>query len=387
VRAYYDAHTKDMVRPARATITIAQILRVITAADSAATRNHAIELRNRILAGEKFEDVAKAESADSGSAENGGELGKSTRGQFVAPFENAAQALGVGEISQPVLTQFGYHLIRVDSRVGDTLALHHILLRITQSDSAAARTDRKADSLSKVAGGAELPARLDSAVKLLKLTSSRTAVIEGEPAIVNGALVPSVSAWAFGGAKVGETSDLFDDANGYYIARLESITPGGTPSLDAVKGDIRNELLRKKQIDQLVAPARQLAIAAAASSFEQAAKVLNTQLGHSGPFSRVSEVPGVGRANQVIGAAFTLPLGAISEPIKTDEGVFVIRVDRRVNADRKTFEAQKPALRQQRLQAMQQARVRIFVTNLRESAKIKDYRKKVQESLRHTSAQ
>ena len=61
---------------------------------------------------------------------------------FLDAFETAAEALKPGEISQPVLTQFGYHLIRLDSRNGDTLALHHILLRITQSDSDADRTDR-----------------------------------------------------------------------------------------------------------------------------------------------------------------------------------------------------------------------------------------------------
>jgi peptidyl-prolyl cis-trans isomerase D len=386
IRTYYDTHKEEMEHPGRAMVSITQIRRTITPADSAAVKAHAIELRNRILAGEKFEDIAKSESADSGSALQGGDLGQTPKGRFVPDFEKAAYALKPGEISQPVLTQFGYHIIRLDSLKGDTIALHHILLRIAQSDSAASRTDRKADSLSKIAANAEAPARFDSAVKLLHLDISRAAVIEDEPAMLNGAPVPSVSAWAFGGARVGESSDLYEDDGGYYLARLESITPGGTPSLDAVKGDIKNLLIKKKQIDNLVGPARKLAQAAAASSFEQAAAVLHTDLGHSQPFTRVGEVPGVGRANEVIGAAFTLPLGAISQPIKTDEGVFVIRVDRRILADRKTFDAQKTMLRQQRQQAMQQARIRSFAANLRETAKITDNRKKVQAALSHTAA-
>jgi peptidyl-prolyl cis-trans isomerase D len=161
VRAYYDTHKKMFDRPGTAKVSILTLPRVVSAADSAAVRNRAIALRARIAGGEKFEDVAKAESADSGSAANGGDLGKGVRGRFVPAFETAAYALKPGELSQPVLTPFGYHIIRVDSRKGDTLSLRHILLRIQQSDSAATATDRRADSLSRIAASTDQPAKFD----------------------------------------------------------------------------------------------------------------------------------------------------------------------------------------------------------------------------------
>ena len=71
-------------------------------------------------------------------------------------FEKAVEGLKPGEISQPVLTPFGYHLIRLDSRSGDTTALHHLLLRIQPSYSSAAKIDREADRLSKMAAGRSL---------------------------------------------------------------------------------------------------------------------------------------------------------------------------------------------------------------------------------------
>src|SRR6185503_15481010 len=135
-------------------------------------------------------------------------------------FEAAAYALKPGEISQPVLTPFGYHLIRVDEKKGDTLSLRHILLRIQQSDSTALRTDRKADSLVKIAAGTSVPTRLDSAAKLLKLTPEKAEAIEGQPLFAGGRTVPSVSAWAFGGPKVGEISDMYDSDDAYFVARL-----------------------------------------------------------------------------------------------------------------------------------------------------------------------
>jgi peptidyl-prolyl cis-trans isomerase D len=385
IRAYYDAHKKDMAQPGRARITVTEIPRIITAADTASVRAHAMALRDSIIGGAKFEDIAKAESADSGSAVQGGDLGKGVKGRFVPAFEAAAAALKPGEISQPVLTQFGYHLIRLDSRSGDTLALHHILLKIAQSDSDADRTDRRADSLAKMAGGAETPAKFDAAVKTLGLKTFTTDVTENQPLVYNGAPIPSVSAWAFG-AKVGESSDLYDDDAGYYLARLDAVTPGGTPTLDASKNDIRQLLAREKAVKNLVDPARKFAIAASASSLAQAGQLLNTRVTTTEPFTRVAGLPAVPASARVLGAAFALPIGTISEPIVTSEAVYVIAVDKRVDADRKTFDATKEALRAQYLSSMQQGRIQEFLSNLRSAAKITDRRKEIEVSLRRTSS-
>jgi len=73
-------------------------------------------LRQRILKGEDFAAVAKAESDDTGSGKNGGDLGSFGRGRMIPEFENAVFTMPVGEVSQPVRTQFGYHLIQVQKR-------------------------------------------------------------------------------------------------------------------------------------------------------------------------------------------------------------------------------------------------------------------------------
>jgi parvulin-like peptidyl-prolyl isomerase len=78
------------------------------------------ELKKKLDAGEKFEDLAKAESDDTGSAANGGVLGTFGRGQMVPAFEQAAFSQPVGKVSDPVKTQFGYHLILVDERTNKT---------------------------------------------------------------------------------------------------------------------------------------------------------------------------------------------------------------------------------------------------------------------------
>ncbi|HEX4275242.1 MAG TPA: peptidylprolyl isomerase [Bryobacteraceae bacterium] len=79
------------------------------------------EIRKRLVGGEDFAAVAKAESDDS-SAAQGGELGEFRKGMMVPPFEEAAFAAKVNEVTEPVKTPFGYHLIQVESHVTRTLA-------------------------------------------------------------------------------------------------------------------------------------------------------------------------------------------------------------------------------------------------------------------------
>jgi peptidyl-prolyl cis-trans isomerase D len=385
VRAYYDTHKKQFDRPGTAKVSIIIIPRAVTAADSAAVRAHALALRARIIGGEKFQDVARAESADSVSAANGGSLGKGAKGRFVAPFEAAAAALKPGEISQPVLTQFGYHLIKVDARKGDTTTISHILLRIEQSDSAAARTDRRADSLARLAASTDQPAKFDEAARILQIPVIKTPVVEGNAVTVNGQFIPSVGPWAFQGAKPGETSELFDAEDGYYLARLDSLTPGGTQSLDQAKQDIRTYLLRQKKIDALLPQARNFAKVAAASSLESASRLMNMQIVSTKPFTRVTGVPELAQAPEAVGAAFTLPLHTVSEPIRSIGGVVVERVDNRIPASRAAFDTQKDALRSQALQQLRQQRVREFLTNLRAIAKVDDKRKQIEASARRTT--
>jgi peptidyl-prolyl cis-trans isomerase D len=382
IAAYYEKNKKDFERPAKATVSVIVIPRTVSAADSAATRNRLLALRSRIEKGEKFEDLAKSESADSVSAATGGSLGKGVRGRFVPQFDSAAYALKVGELSQPVLTSFGYHLIKVDERKGDTLTVRHILLKIQQSDSAATLTDKKADELAKIAASTDKPEKLDEASRALGIPIQKATFVQTDALTINGRFIPSVGAWAFSGAKPGETSDLFDADDGYYLGRLDALTPGGIPTLEQVKPEIRGILARQKKLDKLVPRASSLAKEAAATSLEQAAKTAVLPVTKSPPFTRVGGAAGLGRLNEAVGAAFSLPLGVVSAPIRTHEMIVIERVDQRTLTDSVGWAKMKDALRGQMISQLRQTRVREFLTNLRESAKIDDRRKQVESANR-----
>jgi peptidyl-prolyl cis-trans isomerase D len=82
--------------------------------DDAAAEKKAAELTAQVKAGGNFEELAKKNSKDSGSAQQGGDLGWAQRGMFVGPFEDALFAMTPGEIRGPIKTQFGYHVLKLD---------------------------------------------------------------------------------------------------------------------------------------------------------------------------------------------------------------------------------------------------------------------------------
>ena len=385
LRAYYDRNKSALERPGRAVLSVLTIPRSITAADTAATLARVVALRSEIVAGgaTTFEDVARRESADTSSGAQGGDLGKSVAERYAPEFAAAAKALKVGELSAPVLTQFGYHLIRKDSQAGDTLGLHHILVRVQQSDSNAVRTDRRADSLSRIAANAERPDRLDSAARVLGLKVEHVTAFEGEPAMsAGGRPIPSVSAWAFTGSRAGEISDLYDSEEMYAIARLDTLVDGGVPPFDQAKADVRRILIGRKKAESLLPRATEFAGQAGTGGLEAAAKARDVTVATTQLFTRPQFVPGLGRLNEAVGAAFTLPVGVVGKPVVTDQGVFVLRVDRRIQADSTSWAAQKETQRRDAISAIQQLRVRTFLSELRKEAKVDDRRKELNAASR-----
>lgn len=104
-------------------------------------------LRERILSGESFEELA-VEYSDDGSGRNGGYLGSFGPGEMTYAFEYAAFALEIGELSEPVVTPFGVHLIRLDDRSEDgTIEARHILRAVSIDTLDIERTVAEAESI------------------------------------------------------------------------------------------------------------------------------------------------------------------------------------------------------------------------------------------------
>lgn len=128
VTAWYDAHKSEfesakarhiLIRFQGSRVPLKPNQKDLTEAEALAKTQ---ALRDRIAKGEDFAAVAKAESDDTGSGAQGGDLGSFGRGRMVPVFEQAAFSLPIGELSQPVKSPFGYHLIQVQERGAKPLA-------------------------------------------------------------------------------------------------------------------------------------------------------------------------------------------------------------------------------------------------------------------------
>lgn len=144
VKRFFNKIPKDSIPYLSAEVEVSQIVRVakVSEAQKQVTKNQLIELRERILKGEDFSELARKYSADPSVVGNGGDMGFVGRGAMVPEFEAMSFKLKPGEISMPVETAFGFHIIQLMERRGNEYNSRHILMSPSPSaeDLAAAST-------------------------------------------------------------------------------------------------------------------------------------------------------------------------------------------------------------------------------------------------------
>jgi peptidyl-prolyl cis-trans isomerase SurA len=148
VRDFYQNH-QDSIPDQPQSIKLGHILLEIRPSQS--TLDSLKEKAEMVLGlargGEDFVSLAKRYSDDPATAENGGDLGFFSRGSMIEKFEKVAFALNPGEISDLVETEFGYHIIKVEEKKGDTVHARHILILVAPTQEDTVRVQNLADSL------------------------------------------------------------------------------------------------------------------------------------------------------------------------------------------------------------------------------------------------
>lgn len=377
---YLAAHPDNFKRPAVAFVQFVAVPRLPDAADTAAARARVARIRAELARGAKFEDVARRESSDTVSGKQGGDLGwvKRDEPSFDRQFMEGVKGLAPGRVSAPVLTQFGYHLIRVDAAKGDSLKLHHILVPIALQGARLDAVEARVDSLERLAADQTNGALLDSAARRFDLPLSPVhRLVEGDRLTLGRYVIPDVSVWAFE-ARVGETSPIVEAKPAYYVFRLDSLVPEGVPPLADVRERVvaavkleKQQAIAHRRADSLAAALRGTPTLVAAG----AARGLTVQ--RFGPFTRLQPPSYLSREPVVVGAAFGLRVAERSGVIAGQGGDFIIESLGRKMADSSAWLAQKDAQRTQLLAAVRQARIQQYVDALRAKAKIVDRRKEI----------
>jgi peptidyl-prolyl cis-trans isomerase D len=383
VTAYVKKHADEFQRPAVAYVRFISLARLPNAGDSAAARARVARVRNELVRGAKFDDVAKKESADTNTGQRGGEIGWIRKNEtgFDADFMRGLRDLKPGQISPPVASQFGYHIIRIDQAKGDSLKVRHIVIPVALQGAHLDEVEARADTLERLAADHTDPTALDTAARRLGMRVSPVyPVTQGERFMLGPNAIPDVSIWAFE-ARPGETSPIIEAPTGYYVFRLDSLTAAGVPDMGKIRPQVvslirleRQKKLARQRADSLAEVLRGTPDLIAAASAH------GLQAERFGPFTRLRPPSYLAREPVVVGTAFGLKVDARSGAIAGDNGYFIVQSLESKVADSTAWLKQRDTQRAQLRQAAQQARLQQYMEDVRARAKIVDRRKDIFKS-------
>lgn len=219
----------------------------IKGADTLAFYNKALALKKQIENGESFESVALANSQDPSVSDNKGNLGYFSAFRMVYPFESAAYKTAVGQISNPVRTRFGYHLIKVtDSRdnKGEVTVAHIMILNPSDAnDDAKLKAKQTIDDISKKLQQGESFEALASQFSEDKSTAIKGGVLQrfGTGQLSSEAF----ESVAFSLENSGDISQPFESGFGWHIVKLIEKHP--VKSFADSKSELENKIKRDER--------------------------------------------------------------------------------------------------------------------------------------------
>jgi peptidyl-prolyl cis-trans isomerase D len=371
-------------RDATATLKYIALKKEPSQADIDSVKKEISDIHQMAIKGEDFATLAEAYSQDRGG-ENGGDLGWFGRGRMVKPFEEAAFALRhAGDISEPVLSQFGWHIIKLtdrkkeknkDGKEEETIKASHILLKTEVSERTLSELREKAENL-----------RQDLSEGSFEQVAEK---YQAEMQVTNpfalGKAIPGIgyeeklNEFAFK-AKKGAISNVIETNAAFIVAAPDTKNPEGfIPMADVaaqIERNIRNEIIN----DKTYAKAESLyqVVKAGSSGFEQAAGATGLEVKETKFFARHEFIEGVGNDPEFKGAAFNLSSeNPLSKPVRGRTGAYLLKFVDKQEPDRQKFEAISDSLYTEELNNKRKDIWNAWYRDISSQAKIKDYREEL----------
>lgn len=321
----------------------------------AAAKARAEEIAEMAKGGQDFAELAKVHS-EGPSKDQGGYLGKFQQGQMVKPFSDKAFSMSAGEISEPVKTRFGWHVIKVES-----------------VDEASTRSieESKEVIVTKLTDNKALSLAYDNAEKFYEgsfekddlannAKSFGLDVVETEPFNRNGpdSLGPQKGEFANAALAldVDEISDIQDLGGRYYLIQVTEKIDAKIPDLKTVKAEVETDLIEKMKSDKAKADAESLAEELRTGKpFDEVASAFDKTVKNTGLFGRSGAIPEIGSDQQFSQAAFQLTTASdtSSQPVRGNDGFYLLHMKSRKAPEESGFETEKEKIEGMLLQQKQ----------------------------------
>ena len=264
VKQYLDTSSVDRLPVVPIKYKISQIcIYPDREAAAIAVKERLLNIRERIINGEKFSTLARLYSEDPGSARKGGELGMASKSIFWPAFSDAAMSLKPGAISQIVETPDGYHIIEVLEKKGDMFNARHILLKPQYTLEDRQKAFKTLDSLKTAISDSlikfELAARFYSEDPATRTNGGQMADPNTGSAYFEIDQIKPQDYAAVRNLEPGQISDPVESLDNegrdgnlvYKILRLDSIIPAHTASFERDYTELKNEVTQAKQMQAI----------------------------------------------------------------------------------------------------------------------------------------
>jgi peptidyl-prolyl cis-trans isomerase D len=382
LQAYYNGH-RDQYRVAEQ-VKVSHILIKTPLAGPdgkvdqkgvAEAQKRAEDLLKQLKAGAKFEDLAKKNSEDPGSAKEGGSLGWIGKGRTVPEFEKAAFSLPKGQISDLVKSSYGFHIIRVDDKqdahmktLDEVKGEIEPILKQQKTQQAAQKQAEELLAQAKTQG-------LDSATSAKGVSVVTSDFFSRRDVVPGLGPAPQFMDAVFTAAEK-SPPEMAATSQGFAVFQLLAVKPPATPTFEEIKARVETEFKNERSSTLLSQKVQELSDRAkAAHDLKKAAKELGATVKTSDFVAPDGQVPDVGSMSGDATVAFSMKPGDISGPLNGGANGLVISLLEVQAPTEDDFAAKRDQIREQLLQGQQQQLFGLFVNNVRQqmekSGKIK----------------
>lgn len=388
-QAYYNEHKSEYRQDEKRSLDAAFFLLAATPEDSSDVLERAEMIVSRARQGDDFSELANGYSEDPGNQgqdnkPRGGDLGWFGKGRMVPAFEEVVFAMKPGEVSDPIATQFGYHVVKVDSvkykednpEEVDQVKARHVLLKVEPSGTTREAFDERVRAFyDKATEGGDITELAEA--EGLQIRRIPPFAKDDYYLTYIGPYADILKLRTFEAKKGDVLPPYYTDA-GAYVFQVAEILHAGIAPLDRVRNEVENAIRTEKRIDHAYEIVKKLdEDMKKGYTFTQLAEAAtDTKITiTTTTLSRSESLPGVGALNPLVGEAFALEnIGDCTGPVRTDNGVGIAILTEKLDIDEEKYEQEKDRLRAQILREMQQETFNITIQQLRDEAKIEDNR-------------
>jgi peptidyl-prolyl cis-trans isomerase D len=354
IRDYYESNPEKFKNPktVHARHILIKVAQNAKPEEVESARQKAEDVLKLAREGKDFAALARQYS-EGPTKTKGGDLGTFRREAMVKPFADKAFSMKAGDISDPVRTRFGWHIIKVEKiNPAKTLSLDEAREDIEKT----LKTERsrnlaydEAETVYETAFEGQELAAIAQERNLKILTTQLFSQKRPPKDIKDAARFASV---AFG-LSVDEVSDVQEFGDGYYVIEVVEKVPAKIPELKAVEDRVKKDVIKQKQDAKALSEAnRFLAELKKGQPFNTISQKFKLAPKKTGFFKRNDSIPTIGQEAEIASTAFKLsdhdPLP--SEPLKGQKGYYVISFRERKEPELNGFEKEKAALKDRLLQ-------------------------------------